>query len=809
MPLDSVDTATYRVRARYLQTPSLVLLTDAGELAALPAAVRAAADQFWLGDRGGREPAAGPCGWLRWRQGERLLEGSAAALRFLMTVANRRYYLPVHHEYGGDWELIGAEPRALSPAAGAREDSVDLRLRLAAAPPQAAAAEAEPGDEPWQRLAAALRLESAQLGAGVAPLARLAQTPGLHPLLHSLCLRNLIVALLRQNEREQAASLLQQAQQLHPLYRELDYLAAKLSLAQGRGGDAVACLQRATRPAEPEAPLYIGCGGESGYRAHHLLALLAEHTGHQSVAVHHFLTGVRHAPAFAPAVAGLLRQRVPAALFGAVQWELTRLGRREPEYQAAVFDFFLAHRAFEATEHLLRVWPLAAEAQAALQARYDALAPLYRPSPRPAEQAAGVVLSGPLLMHASVARINRYLAAGLQADTGLDVALEPTLPGEEPLAAFPRHAAWSRGLGRLPRRLDLTIRHGWPPDFRRPAAGQLAMILPWEFGAIPRAWLPGLAAADEVWVPSQFVRAVLGRAGVDPAHVVVIPNGVDLDLYAPQGERTRPEGARRLCFRFVGGAIRRKGLDLLLAAWREAFSASDDVSLVIKDLGARSFYHHLSLRRDIEALARTPGVAPIHYLGEDWSEARLPQLYRGCDVVVLPYRGEGFGMPLAEALACAKPVIATAAGPAPEFCPPEAAWFVPATEVEMPRALWPPGEMTAPLTWFEPELPALVAALQAAAESPEENNRRGWLGAQAIRQSHSWEAVTAQYRRRIVALLARAQVAAAVEQPAPAPPRRAPQPAAPAAAARPATPARSARHGLVARAAGPHRPQAK
>ncbi|HUX65940.1 MAG TPA: glycosyltransferase family 4 protein [Terriglobales bacterium] len=794
MPLETIDTASYRVRARYGETPSLVLLTDARELGSLPEDVRQAADQIWLGERSGGEPGPGPCGWLRWRAGERLREGNGAALRYLLTVANRRTYLPVHYEYGADWELIGVEPRVYSPGGGAREDSVDLRLRVGAAA-GAGAAGWEKSTEPWQRLAAALRLESEQLGAGVAPLARLAQWPGLHPLLQSLCLRNLIVALLRQNETEQAATLLQQAQELHPHYRELDFVAAKLRLAQGRGGEAVGCLQRATRPAQAEAPLYVGSGGEAGYRAHHLLAVLAEHTGRQPVALHHFLTGVRHAPAFAPSVAGLLRQRVPASLFAAVQWELTRLGRREPEYQSVVFDFFLAHRAFEAAEHLLRVWPLAGETQATLQRRYAALAPLYRPSPRPPDQAAGVVLSGPLLMHASVARINRYLGAGLQADPGLEVALEPTLPGEEPLAAFPRHAAWSRGLGRLPRRLDLTIRHGWPPDFRRPATGRLALILPWEFGAIPREWLAGLAAADEVWVPSQFVRGVLGRAGVDTERVVVIPNGVDLELYAPQGERARPEGSRRVNFLFVGGAIRRKGLDLLLAAWREAFTAQDDVSLVIKDLGARSFYHHLNLRREIEALARTPGVAPIHYLGEDWSEARLPQLYRGCDVVVLPYRGEGFGMPLAEALACAKPVIATAAGPAPEFCPPEAAWLIPAREVAMPRPLWPAGELTGVPTWFEPDGAALVAALRQAAENPEENSRRGWLGAQLIRQTHGWEAITAQYRKRIVALLARTDAPPAL----PAPARRAPRPEAP--AAPPAAPLRPGRNGLVARAA--------
>jgi alpha-1,3-rhamnosyl/mannosyltransferase len=38
-------------------------------------------------------------------------------------------------------------------------------------------------------------------------------------------------------------------------------------------------------------------------------------------------------------------------------------------------------------------------------------------------------------------------------------------------------------------------------------------------------------------------------------------------------------------------------------------------------------------------------------------EAAIPDLYRGAAVVVLPSRGEGFGLPVLEALACGVPVV--------------------------------------------------------------------------------------------------------------------------------------------------------
>ena len=41
---------------------------------------------------------------------------------------------------------------------------------------------------------------------------------------------------------------------------------------------------------------------------------------------------------------------------------------------------------------------------------------------------------------------------------------------------------------------------------------------------------------------------------------------------------------------FVGGTIYRKGIDLLLAAFSRAFRPGDGVGLVIKEMGAKSFY---------------------------------------------------------------------------------------------------------------------------------------------------------------------------------------------------------------------------
>ena len=757
MPVYSIDSSSYQLRATHAIAAPAVLRTSASHLDGLPAPLLSTGAHIWLGAVTEFVPPSGAASWLVWRQGETWLQGSATHLRAALRLPSRRYFLPVHYPYWSaaaiELDLIGIEPRIFSASAQASQDSpdaldsIETRIRLRAA---AADSAGNGGTEPWQHLRTGLAAEAAQAGAGVAALAQLAQEAGWHPILRALCLRNLVIAVARRDGWEAAGGLLEQACGLFPDYRELDFLTALRAVVLGHPAEALTALRRATAPG---APLAVGSGGEAGYRAHYLLALIAQRTGNQAVAVHHFLTGVRRTPAFAPSVAGVLSQRLSPGLLATAQGDLTRVGRRESQYQRPIFDFVLLHRAWELAERALRTWPLSAALAADFDRRWVATAALRNTVPRPATAAAGIAIAGPVQMYSSVAGINRQLAAALCADHRFEIAIDPTA-ADVPLASFRDHACWSPALTRLPARLDLTIRHGWPPEFSRPATGKLALILPWEFGAIPQSWQRALKGVDRVFVPSAFVRDVFTGAGVEAARVSVIPNGVDLELYHPEGPTEVIPGSRGVKFLFVGGAIQRKGMDLLLRAWRAAFSGRDDVSLIIKDLGAGSFYRHLTLRRAIAQQACDPQAAPIIYLDEPddaWPDTRMPGLYRAADVLVLPYRGEGFGLPLAEALACGKPVITTACGPAPEFCC-GAGWLVPAAEVEVPPALRPAGMMSGPLTWFEPELTALTAALVAAAQQPRERAARGALGADHIRRHLGWSGITQRYRQEIADL---------------------------------------------------------
>src|SRR5207302_1409289 len=72
-------------------------------------------------------------------------------------------------------------------------------------------------------------------------------------------------------------------------------------------------------------------------------------------------------------------------------------------------------------------------------------------------------------------------------------------------------------------------------------------------------------------------------------------------------------------------------------------------------------------------------AAEIEYLHQNLREEELAGLYTACDCLVHPYRGEGFGLPIAEAMACGLPVIVTGYGAALDFCNDENAFLIPAS----------------------------------------------------------------------------------------------------------------------------------
>lgn len=374
---------------------------------------------------------------------------------------------------------------------------------------------------------------------------------------------------------------------------------------------------------------------------------------------------------------------------------------------------------------------------------------LFQEDPSPASpahvQPLRIFWEGAACSYSSLAGINRRWMQALSEDSDMALSWLPFDPPEQPVDAAARR--WQQYPLQPP---DVFVAHRWPPRRQAPVAGRWINIFPWEFGVIPERWAAQFnRELDQVWVPSRFVAHSFEISGVAPERLRVIPNGVDTTLLRPEGDRYPLPGSHSLRLLFVGGMVFRKGMDLLLKAYRSAFSAADDVLLVIKSFGNSSHYAYQGLERQLQQLQADHDAPAIVVISEDLSPEALASLYRACDVYVHPYRGEGFGMPILEAMACGLPVVIPNAGPAPEFCPPEASWqvytrlrFEPTRDVQ--------GQGLACLNPYfsEVDVQALARTLQAVAADPEARRRKARAAAAAA-LAYDWQALYPQVKQAL------------------------------------------------------------
>jgi glycosyltransferase involved in cell wall biosynthesis len=381
-----------------------------------------------------------------------------------------------------------------------------------------------------------------------------------------------------------------------------------------------------------------------------------------------------------------------------------------------------------------------------------------QPRSRAAQEPEGRKLSirweGSQFIHHSLAHVNRELCLGL-SNRGHDLSLVPFEPDQFDPSGDSRLAPLARLVNvSLAKPCDVHVRHQWPPNLVAPPEGKWVVVQPWEFGSPPKDWIPAFSnQVDELWAYTNHVRQMYLDAGVPPEIVKVVPLGVDCDIFRPGLAAMELATRKSFKFLFVGGTIARKGFDVLLNAWKEAFGPDDDVCLVVKDIGGKSFYKGQTGADWIREMQASGRCAEIEYIDTEMQPSQLPGLYAACDVLVHPYRGEGFGLPIAEAMACGLPCVVTRGGAADDFCTDAESWGVSARRVPVPGGKVGPFETVAEPWWLEPSIPDLVDKLRQAFLDKAARSRKGAAARGKIALHFTWEKSSeiAQSRLREIA----------------------------------------------------------
>lgn len=148
----------------------------------------------------------------------------------------------------------------------------------------------------------------------------------------------------------------------------------------------------------------------------------------------------------------------------------------------------------------------------------------------------------------------------------------------------------------------------------------------------------------------------LRRLGLTPDRVSIVPCGVDTSVFTPHGP-IAPKGDRTRLL-VLGRLVERKGQDDAVRALR----AVPEAELVVVGGPPRDAIDADPEVRRLRAVAAEAGVADR--LGFAGSVARddVPAWIRSADVVLAVPWYEPFGITPLEAMACGRPVVATAVG---------------------------------------------------------------------------------------------------------------------------------------------------
>lgn len=359
------------------------------------------------------------------------------------------------------------------------------------------------------------------------------------------------------------------------------------------------------------------------------------------------------------------------------------------------------------------------------------------------EAFSGVRLTGHIEGHYSLAIVNR----------GLGTAMFDLLEGK--LAFQPYHGEaydnpidipqfQQRLTSAVGNRLDdclesevLSIVHHYPMIKDMQASGLRLVIFFWEETAVPFDKITFLNDNfDGVIVAASFVKKVLQDSGCR-LPVFVCPIGVDhiITKAEPPIEVIRPAAGQPFRFLHISSMFERKGPDVLLDAFVEAFSSQDDVELYIKTFpNPHNRVHEL-----IASLAAGRQDMPAIVVDESpMDDQGMIELYRSAHTLVLPTRGEGFNLPAAEALALGLPVIVTGFGAHIDFCTLKTAELLPYLFAKSGSHLG-----SANSCWVEPDKHALALKMREIHRKVLDNDaaleQRRREGIELIRSAYTWE----------------------------------------------------------------------
>lgn len=267
--------------------------------------------------------------------------------------------------------------------------------------------------------------------------------------------------------------------------------------------------------------------------------------------------------------------------------------------------------------------------------------------------------------------------------------------------------------------IDIVLQHTTPNETERKDGLFNVNYFAWETDRVPNEWVEKINKMDLALVPcDENIKAARRSGVVIPMHK--IQHTFDASKYIKMEPYNIPNGNDKFKILSVCQISKKKGLDALLKAYLAEFRSTDNVVLVLKVyFGPSDTEQHkekmLGQIEKVKELLRIGDYPQVYLVHGIMSDAAITRLYNSVDCYCLPSRGEGWGIPLFDAMGFGLPVICVGWGGPTEFVRPEHGWLVnyhmsPCFDMPHPHNFM----YTGLDNWAEPNMDSLRAALREA-----------------------------------------------------------------------------------------------